>query len=164
MSVGVNYMREHMPSDARVHYAYLDAGGIAPNVVQASARVRYSIRAGDLPGMLALVERVKKIAQGAALMTETSVEVRIVSAVSNLLGNTPLEQALHGVMEDLGPPHFDEADRAFAEAIRGRSARATSMPCSAPSGCRAPRHRWPISSCPSTRRGSRRSAPRTWAT
>ncbi|MDP4022654.1 amidohydrolase [Methylobacterium sp. NEAU 140] len=118
MSVGVNYMREHMPSDARVHYAYLDAGGIAPNVVQASARVRYSIRARDLPGMLALVERVKRIAQGAALMTETAVEVRVVSAVSNILANAPLERALHAVMEELGPPHFDEADRAFAQDIR----------------------------------------------
>ncbi len=71
MNVGVNYMREHMPSDARVHYALLDTGGIAPNVVQAHARVRYSIRARDLPGMNELVERVHKIAQGAALMTET---------------------------------------------------------------------------------------------
>src|SRR5580704_11710631 len=43
MNVGVNYMREHMPSDARIHYAVLDAGGIAPNVVQATAKVRYSI-------------------------------------------------------------------------------------------------------------------------
>lgn len=118
MNVGVNYMREHMPSDARVHYALLDTGGIAPNVVQAHARVRYSIRARDLPGMLELVERVKKIAQGAALMTETTLETRIISAVSNLLSNTPLEKALHGVMEELGPPHFDEADRAFARDIR----------------------------------------------
>ncbi len=118
MNVGVNYMREHMPSDARVHYAYLEAGGIAPNVVQAHARVRYSIRARDLPGMLDLVERVKKIARGAALMTETEVEVRIVSAVSNLVGNTPLERTLQGVMEELGAPHFDETDRAFASEIR----------------------------------------------
>jgi aminobenzoyl-glutamate utilization protein B len=118
MNVGVNYMREHMPSDARVHYAYLEAGGIAPNVVQAHARVRYSIRARDLPGMLDLVERVKKIAQGAALMTETAVEIRIVSAVSNLVGNTPLETTLQGVMEELGAPHFDDADRAFATEIR----------------------------------------------
>ncbi|MFA6966516.1 M20 family metallopeptidase [Bosea sp. (in: a-proteobacteria)] len=118
MNVGVNYMREHMPSDARVHYAVLDTGGIAPNVVQAHARVRYSIRARDLRGMLELVQRVKKIAEGAALMTETKMEMRIVSAVSDLLGNTPLEQALHGVMEELGPPHFDDADRAFAQDIR----------------------------------------------
>jgi aminobenzoyl-glutamate utilization protein B len=118
MNVGVNYMREHMPSDARVHYALLDTGGIAPNVVQAHARVRYSIRARDLPGMNELVARVHKIAQGAALMTETKVEMRIISAVSNLLPNTPLEEALLRVMEDLGPPHFDDADKAFAVKIR----------------------------------------------
>ncbi|TWB47265.1 hypothetical protein FBZ94_12019 [Bradyrhizobium sacchari] len=46
MNVGFNYMREHMPSDARVHYALLETGGIAPNVVQAHARVRLrSVRA-----------------------------------------------------------------------------------------------------------------------
>lgn len=118
MNVGVNYMREHMPSEARVHYALLDTGGIAPNVVQAHARVRYSIRAMDLPGMLELVERVHKIAQGAALMTETSVEMRIVSAVSNILGNEPLERALHNAMDELGPPPFDDVDRAFARDIR----------------------------------------------
>ena len=118
MNVGVNYMREHMPSDARVHYALLDTGGIAPNVVQAHARVRYSIRARDLPDMNELVERVHKIAQGAALMTETRMEMRIISAVSNLLPNTPLEEALHGIMEELGPPHFDAADEDFAAKIR----------------------------------------------
>jgi aminobenzoyl-glutamate utilization protein B len=111
-------MREHMPSDARVHYALLDTGGIAPNVVQAHARVRYSIRDRDLPGMNELVERVHKIAQGAALMTETKVEMKIISAVSNILPNTPLEQALHGIMEELGPPHFDEIDKDFAAKIR----------------------------------------------
>ena len=118
MNVGVNYMREHMPSDARVHYALLDTGGIAPNVVQAHARVRYSIRDRDLPGMNELVERVHKIAQGAALMTETKVEMKIISAVSNLLPNTPLEAALHGIMEELGPPHFDDSDKDFAGKIR----------------------------------------------
>jgi len=118
MNVGVNYMREHMPSDARVHYAVLDTGGIAPNVVQARARVRYSIRARDLPGMLELVRRVRQIAEGAALMTETTMEMRVVSAVSNMVGNTPLEQALQKILEELGPPHFDEQDRAFATAIR----------------------------------------------
>src|SRR5205085_2461692 len=92
--VGLNRMRRHMPSDARVHYALPATGGIAPNVVQAHARVRYSIRARDLPGMNELVERVRKIAQGAAMMTETKVEMKIISAVSNILPNTPLEEAL----------------------------------------------------------------------
>ena len=114
MNVGVNYMREHMPSDARVHYAYLNAGGIAPNVVQASATVRYLIRARDLPEMRRLIDRVRKIAEGAALMTETTVETRVVGAVSNLLGNDPLERAMHDNLSRLGPPPFDEADRELA--------------------------------------------------
>jgi len=118
MNVAVNYMREHMPSDARVHYALLDAGGIAPNVVQANAKVRYLIRARNLAELNRLIERVKKIAEGAALMTETKVDMQIVSAVSNLLGNTPLEKAMHDNLQRLGPPPFDDADRTFARKIQ----------------------------------------------
>lgn len=118
MNVGVNYMREHMPADARIHYAYLDAGGIAPNVVQARAKLRYLIRARSLEELRPLVARVRSIADGAALMTETSVEAQVVSAVSNLLGNTPLEEALHANLERLGPPPFTAEDRAFAAAIQ----------------------------------------------
>ena len=114
MNVGVNYMREHMPSDARIHYAVLDAGGIAPNVVQARAKVRYLIRARELPELWRLIERVRKIGDGAALMTETRVESQVVSAVSNLLANTPLEKAMHDNLQRLGPPPFDDADRAYA--------------------------------------------------
>ncbi|MVA25776.1 amidohydrolase [Agrobacterium vitis] len=118
MSVGVNYMREHMPSDCRVHAAILDAGGISPNVVQAYAKVRYLIRAPELQGMKTLVERVKKIGEGAALMTETRLETQVISAVSNVLTNGPLMAAMQEAWEELGPPPFDAEDRAFAETIR----------------------------------------------
>ena len=91
-----------MPSDARIHYAMIDSGGIAPNVVQALAKVRYSIRARDLPGMNALIERVRKVAEGAAMMSETSVEIKVISGVSNLLGNTPLEKAMQSQFDRLG--------------------------------------------------------------
>jgi aminobenzoyl-glutamate utilization protein B len=114
MNVGVNYMREHMPSDARIHYALLETGGVAPNVVQAKAKVRYAIRARELPELWPLIDRVKKIAQGAALMTETQMDFQVVSAVSNLLGNAPLEQAMQDALERLGPPQFDEADKKLA--------------------------------------------------
>ena len=119
MNVGVNYMREHMPDDARVHYAYLDAGGVAPNVVQHKATVRQLVRARDLAGLHTLVERVKKIAEGAALMTETRVEHKVFTAVSNLLGNRPLEEAMQAELERLGPVQFDDADKAFAKQIQG---------------------------------------------
>jgi len=81
--------------------------------------VRYLIRAKDLVGLNQLVARVRKIADGAALMTETSVTTKVVSAVSNLLANTPLEQAMHDNMQRLGPPQFDDADRAYAKQIQG---------------------------------------------
>ena len=113
MNVGVNYMREHMPSDARIHYAMIDGGGIAPNVVQAKARVRYSVRAADLPAMLVLLERVKNVARGAALMTETEVDIHVLAAVSNLVANPALEQAMYEAMVRLGPPEWDEADRSL---------------------------------------------------
>lgn len=118
MSVGVNYLREHVPQDARIHYAYLEAGGTAPNVVQARARVRYSIRALRLSEMLAIVERVKDVARGAALMTGTGVEMTVFSAVSNMLGNRVMERAMQAAMEDLGGVPFDAEDRAYAARIQ----------------------------------------------
>ena len=118
MNIGVNYLREHMPSSARIHYAHLESGGVAPNVVQATTALRYIVRAADLPTLQALAARVDRIAEGAALMTETRVERRVVSGMSNLLGNGPLERAMFDNLQRLGPPPFDAEDRAFAEAIR----------------------------------------------
>jgi aminobenzoyl-glutamate utilization protein B len=114
MNVGVNYLREHMPSTARIHYAMLDGGGFAPNVVQAHAAVRYLIRARELPDLLALNERVLLVAGGAAMMTETKVSHAVVSGDANLIGNTPLEQLMHKNLERLGLPEWDDADRARA--------------------------------------------------
>ena len=114
MHIGVNYMREHMPSTARVHYAIINAGGIAPNVVQATATTRQLIRAATLGEMWDLVARVKKIAEGAALMSETTVSVRQLSGDANLVGNRPLEEAMHANLQSLGSPGFDAADHEFA--------------------------------------------------
>jgi aminobenzoyl-glutamate utilization protein B len=95
MNVGVNYLREHVPAESRIHYAMLESGGIAPNVVQAAAKVRYAVRSRDLPNMQRLLARVIKVGEGAAIMTETTLQTRINSAVSNLLGNGALERAMH---------------------------------------------------------------------
>jgi aminobenzoyl-glutamate utilization protein B len=87
-------------------------------VVQATAKVRYLIRAADLADLTPLIKRVRDIAAGAALMTETTVTTQVVSAVSNLMGNDPLEKLMDDNFQRLGPPQFDDADRAFAEEIR----------------------------------------------
>lgn len=118
MSVGVNYLREHMPSSARVHYAIVDGGGSAPNVVQARTAVRYLVRARELDELMLLVERVRRIAEGAALMTETRVMHRVVAGDANLIGNAPLERLMQTHLERLGPPPFDAQDIRLANDIR----------------------------------------------
>ncbi len=118
MSVGVNYLREHMPDGDRVHYAILDSGGIAPNVVQSYAKVRYVVRSKSLSGMKSLVERVKKVAEGAAMMTETKVTATFMSAVANMLDNAPLKNAMESVLHELGGVQFDDADRQYAAQIQ----------------------------------------------
>ena len=118
MNLGANYMREHMPSSARIHYAIVDSGGIAPNVVQAKATSRYMARAATLAEMWQLVERVRKIAQGAALMTETEVSNRVLTGEANLIGNATLEKVMNAGISRLGPPRFDAQDKLFASQMQ----------------------------------------------
>lgn len=94
MNVGANYMREHIEPTDRLHYAVTDTGGISPNVVQNHAEVLYLIRSTTSEKVKALYDRVCKIAQGAALMTETQVEIVFDKACSNVLSNSVLEQLL----------------------------------------------------------------------
>jgi len=83
MNVGVNFLREHMPVEARIHYAITDTGGSAPNVVQSQADVLYVVRAPDIAQAAPLFDRVKDVARGAALMTETELSVEIDSTIRN---------------------------------------------------------------------------------
>ncbi|MFC7734548.1 M20 family metallopeptidase [Roseomonas sp. GCM10028921] len=118
MNVGVNYLREHMPQEARVHYAITNSGGVSPNVVQAEAEVLYLIRAPRVAEAEALFERVRACAEGAAIMTGTRWSYEIDKACSELLQNRTLETVLHGNFQSLGAPAHDEADLGFASRIR----------------------------------------------
>ncbi|MCG7364447.1 M20 family metallopeptidase [Roseomonas sp. ACRSG] len=118
MNVGVNYLREHMPLDCRVHYAITNTGGNSPNVVQADAEVLYLIRGPRVKEAQALFDRVKACAEGAAIMTGTRMEMEIDKACSDTIPNTALEMRMFENLSNLGAPAFDEADRAFAAEIR----------------------------------------------
>ena len=115
MNVGVNYMREHMPDKARIHYALIDGGGISPNVVQAKAKVRYVVRDETTPKMMELLERVKEIAKGAAIMTQTKVKTKILAGVSNLVYNETLGNIMQGNLDQLGAPEFSKEDHLYAK-------------------------------------------------
>ena len=117
MNVGVNYLREHMIPDARIHYVITNGGGTAPNVVPAEAASHYSVRAPRTDQLNELFERVKDIARGAALMTGTEMEYAVISGMSNLLLNDTINQVLEEKMEEVGAPKFSAEEKDFAKKI-----------------------------------------------
>ncbi len=118
MSVGVNYMREHMEDSDRVHYAVTNTGGKSPNVVQAEAEVRYLIRSTTNPKCKKLYERVIRIAQGAALMSDTTVEVLFDEGLSNTIPNFALEDVMADAMAEIGAPVYTAEERAYAKQFK----------------------------------------------
>ncbi|MBU8771382.1 M20 family metallopeptidase [Cytobacillus oceanisediminis] len=117
MNVGVNYLREHVVPEARMHYAITNTGGISPNVVQADAEVLYLIRAPKVQQVDEIYKRVCKIAEGAALMTETELTIEFDKACSNYIPNRSLEKILYQSLQEAGIEKPDEEEKAFAEKL-----------------------------------------------
>lgn len=117
MNTGVQYLREHMDSRARIHYAITDAGGRSPNVVQAKASVLYMVRSDKVKKALELQARVDKIAEGAALMTETTYERKFIDGLAETIPNHALEAVLYRNFEQTGVPAYTQTEAEFAEKI-----------------------------------------------
>lgn len=117
MNTGVQYLREHMDSRARIHYAITDAGGRSPNVVQAKASVLYMVRSDKVKKALELQARVDKIAEGAALMTETTYERKFIDGLAETIPNHALESVLYRNFEQTGVPAYTQTEAEFAEKI-----------------------------------------------
>lgn len=116
MNVGVNYLREHIIEEARIHYVITKGGG-EPNVVPAEAQVWYYVRAPRRQDVDAIFARVLKIAEGAALMTETTFKVDLLAACYNMLPNEALSAVLYEAMKKAGPPQWTPAEIEFAKEI-----------------------------------------------
>lgn len=114
MSVGCNYLREHVIPEARIHYAYIDAGGTAPNVVQDHAVVRYEVRAPYVKQVKELFERVKEVARGATIMAGTQMECELSMAFTEYIPNNALAAVADECMKEVGAPAWTEEDYALA--------------------------------------------------
>lgn len=114
MNVGVNYLREHVKSDARMHYAYLNDGGDAPNIVPAAATLLYALRAPESAYVTELYDRVSDVAKGAALMTGTRVSCRTVSAYAELLSVPAMEALMMEAMQEAEKPEYTDDDYEYA--------------------------------------------------
>lgn len=117
MHVGIQFLREHMPPNSSIHYSITDAGSVSPNVVQPAATTVLMVRGETVRKAKALLERVNKIAQGAALMTETSVAMRQIDGTASILPNETLERVMYENMQQVPIPEYTAAEREFAEAL-----------------------------------------------
>lgn len=116
MSVGCNYLREHIDKDSFLHYSYLN-GGLKPNIVPDYASVWYYVRAFDHKKLDVLLQRVCKVAEGAAMMTETAVEHRIAGYNRETVLNRTLTDLIFEEMTEIGAPHFTEEEKEYARKI-----------------------------------------------
>lgn len=114
MNVGANYLREHMIDAARIHYAYSDPGGTAPNVVQSHAVIKYEVRAPKVNQVQELFTRLVDVAKGAALMTGTKMQYEITMAFSDYVPNRTLGVLMDECMRELGAPEWTEEEYALA--------------------------------------------------
>lgn len=118
MNVGVQFLREHMEDKCSVHYSFLDAGGVSPNVVQPTAKLLYMVRGENVRKAKALLKRVDNIAKGAALMTDTTVSSHQVDGTASTLSNTVLEQLLQANLEQAPLPSYTDEEWAFAGQLK----------------------------------------------
>jgi aminobenzoyl-glutamate utilization protein B len=115
-NIGVNFLREHVIDSARIHYVITNGGG-QPNVVPAEAEVWYYIRAPRRDQVEEITARVRKIAAGAAMMTETQLEEREIHGLHNYLANQPITELMYDVLQELGEVEFTADEREFARKI-----------------------------------------------
>ena len=116
MNIGVNYLREHVTDDVRLHYIILK-GGLAPNVVPDYAESYYYVRAFDPENLEDVSQRVIRIAEGAAMMTDTEVEIVYKSGSTRVLSNETLADLQFEIMRELGGINFTVDEQAYAAEV-----------------------------------------------
>lgn len=117
MNIGVQFLREHMPGTARVHYAVTDGGGLSPNVVQPKASVLYMVRDHTVEGTIELDKRVDRIAEGAALMTDTKLQIRFIDGCANTISNEALERLTYENLCEVELPVYTDEEKALADGL-----------------------------------------------
>ncbi len=117
MNVGANYLREHIPSAARMHYTITETGG-APNIIPDKAESWYYIRAPRRMDVEDITRRLLKVAQGAGLMTETTMQGEFICGTYELLPNSVLADLTYQNMLEMAPPVYTEEELHFANQIQ----------------------------------------------
>lgn len=117
MNTGWEYRREHLRPEQRSHYVIRD-GGDQPNVVPEKAVVWYYFREQDFKGISDLYAVGNRIADGAAMMTDTTVSRRVLGTAAPRHFNKPMAEAAYANIQQIGLPQWTADDQAFAKAVQ----------------------------------------------
>lgn len=149
MNVGANYLREHVVDKARIHYT-TDSGGFAPNIVPDKASAWYYVRAPHISDVKDILRRLELVARGAAMMTETEVEVEVEYGCCDMVGESVFEQLTYENMLEIKAPVYTEEEIQFAkelqdtvdnEIVKREKANYEEFNCALSAGVQ-PRERW----------------------
>jgi aminobenzoyl-glutamate utilization protein B len=116
MNMGVNYLREHVIQDARIHYI-IEKGGDQPNIVPPYARSWYYVRAPERDQMEFIYDWIIDIAKGAAIMTRTELKTEFLEGSYNVIPNKTIAELIVENMQEIGLPKYTDEDLKFAEEI-----------------------------------------------
>jgi len=117
LNTGVEFMREHIIDDARIHYSITNGGG-APNVVPATASVWYFVRAPSRKSVDRITDWLDEVAQGATLMSQTTVDRRFLTGCYDYIASDTLSDILLSNMRDSGTIPYSDTDRTFAAELQ----------------------------------------------
>jgi aminobenzoyl-glutamate utilization protein B len=117
MNIGWNFRREHLELTQRSHYVITD-GGDQPNVVPSKAAVWYYFRERTYPNIKKLFDMGVKMAEGAALMTDTKFTYEILGSAWPGHFNKPIAEAMYENMKKVGLPEWSDADQLLARATQ----------------------------------------------
>jgi aminobenzoyl-glutamate utilization protein B len=117
MGNGIEFLREHIPSNSRIHYV-ISNGGAAPNVVPDIAEMYLYARNPSSAVLNNVWSRILKVGQGAALMTETTMEVKDIGGDTNVVANDVLAKLAQGNLEEIGGFRYTPEERQFAEELQ----------------------------------------------
>jgi len=113
----LNLLREHVQPSVRIHYSYIDGGG-APNVVPATASAAVWIRDSEIENVIHLFERMKTMAEGAAMAANVEASVRLIAGTYNAINNKEAAKVVHANMRRLGPIQYSDAETTFARELQ----------------------------------------------
>jgi aminobenzoyl-glutamate utilization protein B len=117
MGTGIEFMREHVPSNTRIHYI-VSNGGAAPNIVPDTAELFLYARSPSLDTLGGIWSRIVKIGQGAAMMTETTLDVKILGSDNNIVVNDALAAVAQKNLDEVGGFRYTAEEEHFSQALQ----------------------------------------------